>query len=73
MKLVELDGDNKAIIKNNGEFIIYPNVTKISKNGTIIRGTRSKSKYTIDDTDPSLDSGFGDFCIEVNGEKYSFC
>lgn len=73
LRLVELDGDNNAIVKNNGEFVVYPNIIKISKNGSIIRGARVKSKYTIDDTDPDFNSGFGDFCIEIRGDNYKFC
>lgn len=64
-KVVYLDGRDRALIDSNGDFVIYPNITRFVVDGAKIVGVRERPPLNIDVNDPHFTSGFGPFCIRL--------
>lgn len=64
-KLVYLDGRNRALIDRQGDFVVYPNITRFDASGLKVTGMRERPPLGIDVEDPNFKSGFGPFCVQL--------
>lgn len=63
-QLVQMDGATWAIISEEGDFLVYPNVTALTCRGEIAFGVRELANGNTDYSEP-LRSGLGYFLLST--------
>jgi hypothetical protein len=64
-RLVQLSGTTSAIINQESELVVYPNVVSVRVEGNFVYGRRVMATDNANSQDPRFSDGLGDFRLNL--------